>query len=962
MRNDLRTAVGDLAYLLHRSEFAGRHLGADERTQTEMLETLGVASLDALMREAIPAGIRLNEPLALSEGATEAEALAELKAIAGRNEVWRSFIGAGYYNTHIPAVIQRNVLENPGWYTAYTPYQAEIAQGRLEAALNFQQLVIDLTGLPVANASLLDEATAVAEAMAMIRRSTKSKASRFFIDATCHPQILAVMRTRAKWLGIELVVGDPDCDLDPVAVFGAHVQYPDTFGRIRDWSPLIAAVHDAQGLVSVGTDLLALMLLRSPGALGADVAIGSAQRFGVPMGFGGPHAAFMACRDEYKRAMPGRIIGVSVDAAGKPALRMALQTREQHIRREKATSNLCTSQALLANMAAFYAVYHGPRGLARIALRTNFMARLLVACVDKSAQPEGDAFFDTVVFRVRSTTDVRDRAAARRINLRYLDGERVGVSFDETTTLADVGDIAEAIGGLRPDVDRLAGSVTVEPISIPQALRRTDTVLTHPVFNRYHTETEMMRYLKRLENRDLSLVHAMIPLGSCTMKLNAAAELAPVSWPEFSALHPFAPREQARGTLQMMADLEAMLAEITGFARVSLQPNSGAQGEYAGLLAIRNFLEAKGGGARDVCLIPASAHGTNPATAQMMGLRIIVVACDERGNVDVADLGRKVAEHRDRLAALMITYPSTHGVFEEEIVQICAIVHAAGGQVYMDGANMNALVGIAKPRLLGADVCHINLHKTFCIPHGGGGPGMGPIAVAEHLATFLPAHPCWRSETLTEENGTVAAAPFGSASILPISWMYIRMMGAQGLRNATELAILNANYVAARLIPYFPVLYTGPAGRVAHECILDLRELKQTYGVTVEDVAKRLMDYGFHAPTMAFPVADTLMVEPTESESKEELDRFCDAMIAIHRELQKIKAGTWDRVDNPLKNAPHTAVEIAGEWQHCYGREEAAFPAPWLQAAKYWPPVKRIDNVAGDRHLVCTCPPIDAYV
>ena len=935
--------MNSLDDLLNKGEFAGRHLGSGEAAQREMLETLKAGSLDALVREVVPAGILLKEPLALGEAMREPEALAELSAHAVRNEVWRSFIGMGYYGTHTPAVIQRNVLENPGWYTAYTPYQAEISQGRLEGLLNFQQMVIDLTGLAVANASLLDEATAAAEAMAMIRRSAKSKAAAFFVDRAVHPQVLSVMRTRAKWLGIELVVGD---DVQPEKVFGAHLQYPDTFGRIRDFSDVIGKIHAAQGLVSMGTDLLALMLLRSPGAMGADVAIGSAQRFGVPMGFGGPHAAFMACRDEYKRSMPGRIIGVSVDAAGRPALRMALQTREQHIRRDKATSNICTAQALLANMAGFYAVYHGPGGLARIALRANFMARLLAACVE----PEEKQFFDTLVFSVPSADAVRSRASAKRMNLRYLDGSRVAVSFDELTSLQDVADVAEALSGKKADINRLLDKL---PASIPPALRRADAVLAHPVFHRYHTETEMMRYLKRLENRDLSLVHSMIPLGSCTMKLNAAAELLPVSWPRFASLHPFAPAEQVRGTLAMMRELESMLAEVTGFAGVSLQPNSGAQGEYAGLLAIRDYHAAKGQGTRDVCLIPASAHGTNPASAQMMGLRIVVVACDEHGNVDLADLERKLAEHRARLAALMITYPSTHGVFEEAIVQICEAVHAAGGQVYMDGANLNALAGLAKPAKIGADVCHINLHKTFCIPHGGGGPGMGPIAVASHLTPFLPRHPL--------EGDAVSAAPYGSALILPISWMYLRMMGAGGVRRATELAILNANYIAERLAPYFPVLYRGARGRVAHECILDLRKLRPSCGVSAEDVAKRLMDYGFHSPTLSFPVADTLMVEPTESESKEELDRFCDAMIAIHAEIEQIRAGAWDRIDNPLKNAPHTALELAGDWKHPYSREQAAFPRPWLRAAKYWPPVKRIDNAAGDRNLVCTCPPIEAY-
>jgi glycine dehydrogenase len=941
--------MSDLADLLGKDEFAGRHLGSDDAAQRQMLAALGVDSLDALVREVVPAAIRLEEPLRLGEPETELQALAELSAHAVHNEVWRSYIGMGYYGTHTPAVIQRNVMENPGWYTAYTPYQAEISQGRLEALLNFQQLVIDLTGLPVANASLLDEATAAAEAMAMIRRSSKSKATAFFVDAAVHPQVLSVMRTRAQWLGIELIAGDPQ-KLDRSTVFGAHLQYPDTYGHIRDWSQTITEVHAAQGLVSVGTDLLALMLLRSPGAMGADIAIGSAQRFGVPMGYGGPHAAFMACRDEHKRAMPGRIIGVSRDAAGRPALRMALQTREQHIRRDKATSNICTAQALLANMAGFYAVYHGPRGLARIAQRVNFMARLLASC----ARAESAEFFDSVIFQVASVDAVRARAKEKRINLRYLDGNRIGVSLDETTTLQDVADVAEVLTAQRPDIERSAHELTVEAISIPRALRRADPVLSHPVFNRFHTETEMMRYLKRLENRDLSLVHSMIPLGSCTMKLNAAAELLPLSWPKFGVLHPFAPPEQVRGTLEMLRELEAMLAEITGFARVSLQPNSGAQGEYAGLLAIRSYLAAQGEGSRDVCLIPASAHGTNPASAQMMGLRIVVVGCDKNGNVDLADLERKLAEHRTKLAVLMITYPSTHGVFEEGIGRICELVHGAGGQVYMDGANMNALAGLAKPALFGADVCHINLHKTFCIPHGGGGPGMGPIAVAPQLAPFVPAHPL-------EASRAVSAAPYGSALILLIPWMYLRMMGARGVRRATELAILNANYIAARLAPYFPVLYTGARGRVAHECILDLRKLKETGGVTAEDVAKRLMDYGFHAPTLSFPVADTLMVEPTESESKEELDRFCHAMIAIHGELEKIRSGAWSRADNPLKNAPHTALELAGDWPHAYSREQAVFPAPWLRAAKFWPPVKRIDNVAGDRNLICTCPPVEAY-
>jgi glycine dehydrogenase len=932
--------MAEFSKLLGKEEFRGRHIGPDDAAQREMLGTLGVASLDALIDQVVPKSIRLSSPLALGEPVTELHATNALSAHAMRNEIWRSFVGMGYYGTYTPAVIQRNVMENPGWYTAYTPYQAEISQGRLEGLLNFQQMVIDLTGLPVANASLLDEATAAAEAMTMIRRSAKSKAGAFFVDAGVHPQVLSVMRTRAKWLGIELVIGDSH-QLQAGKVFGAHLQYPDTHGRVTDWSALIAKLHAAEALVSVGTDLLALVLLRSPGALGADIAIGSAQRFGVPMGFGGPHAAFMACRDDFKRSMPGRIIGVSHDAAGRPALRMALQTREQHIRRDKATSNICTAQALLANMAGFYAVYHGPEGLRRIALRTNFMTRLLVASV-RGVRVATPAFFDTVMLEVPSADVVRARAEMKRINLRYIDATRIALSFDETTSLEDVAAVAEAIGGERADIGRTAEGLTTEPASIPAGLRRSDPVLTHAVFNRYHTETEMMRYLKRLENRDLSLVHSMIPLGSCTMKLNAAAELIPISWPKFAGLHPFVPTEQARGTLSMLRELEAMLAEITGFARVSLQPNSGAQGEYAGLLAIRNYV----GPSRDICLIPASAHGTNPASAALMGLRVVVVGCDSSGNVDIPDLEKKLAEHGPRVAVLMVTYPSTHGVFEEGIVRICELVHAAGAQVYMDGANMNALTGLAKPALIGADVCHINLHKTFCIPHGGGGPGMGPIAVAAHLAPHLPANPL-------EDRDAVSAAPYGSALICLISWMYIRMMGGAGLAQATKVAILNANYVAARLAAYFPVLYKGAKGRVAHECILDLRKLKDTCGVTAEDIAKRLMDYGFHSPTLSFPVADTLMVEPTESESKDELDRFCHAMILIHAELEKAPA--------LLKNAPHTALELAGEWKHAYSREQAVFPAPWLRAAKYWPPVKRIDNAAGDRQFICTCPPIEAY-
>ncbi len=920
-----------------------------------MLAALGCASVGKLVDEVMPAGIRVDRTLELPRVAEEAQALAELERLASANEPWRSFIGMGWHNCHTPAVIQRNVLENPGWYTAYTPYQAEISQGRLEALLAFQQLTIDLTGLPVANASLLDEATAAAEAMTLMRRSSAKAAEAFFLDQACHPQVIAVVRTRAKWAGIELELGDPWSGLDPARVFGCHLQYPDTYGRIRDPRELIGRVHAAKGLVSMGVDPLALLVLAPPGELGADVAIGSAQRFGVQPGYGGPHAAFMAARSEYLRAMPGRIIGVSRDAAGQTALRMALQTREQHIRREKATSNICTAQALLANIAAFYAVWHGPDGLKRIALRANFMTRLLVSALNVRA----DGFFDTVT--VAGGPRARERAQDKQVNLRWLDDGRAGVSFDETTTLADVADVAEILSGVRPEIEALAARLPSEPDSIPAALRRSGPVLAHPVFNSHHTETKMMRYLKRLENRDLSLTHAMIPLGSCTMKLNAAAELAPISWPRLAGLHPFAPAEQARGYAAMIADLEHALGEITGLPRVSFQPNSGANGEYAGLLTIRNYHAARGEGSRDVCLIPASAHGTNPASAAMAGLKVVVVACDTHGNVDVEDLKRKLDANAGRVAVLIITYPSTHGVFEVRVREICEAAHQSGAQVYMDGANLNALAGLATPARIGADVCHINLHKTFCIPHGGGGPGMGPIAVAAHLAPHLPGHPCVPGEAGRVANGTVAAAPWGSALILAIPWMYLRMMGGHGVRRATETAILHANYIAARLDAYFPVLYAGEKGRVAHECILDLRSLKDECGIVAEDVAKRLIDYGFHAPTLSFPVANTLMVEPMESESKAELDRFCEAMIAIHGEIGRVRSGEWDAADNPLKNAPHTAEELAGEWRHGYSRETAVYPVAALRAWKYWPPVKRVDNVSGDRNVVCTCPPVEAY-
>ncbi len=975
--------------LFGQDEFHARHLGPDEAQQAAMLARLGYADRASLIRDTVPASIMMDRPLALPAPATEADALAELRAIAQRNETWRSYIGAGYHGTLTPEPIRRNVLENPGWYTAYTPYQAEVAQGRLEALLNFQQMIIDLTGLPVANASLLDEATAAAEAMGVCRRASRHPSARFFVDAAVHPQVLAVIRTRATWMGIEVVVGDADTTLRAgtlgdgkhadAGFFGAYLQTPDTEGRVRDVGPAIDALHGIGAKACVGTDPLALLLMKAPGAMGtqgADIVVGSAQRFGVPMGYGGPHAAFMAARGDLLRSVPGRIIGVSKDAAGNVALRMALQTREQHIRRDKATSNICTAQALLANMAGFYAVWHGPDGLRRIALRVNALTRLLAARIAEGGgpAPRHAHYFDTLAFDTGAQTDaIVVRADAARINLRRLGPQALAVSLDETVSLRDVADLVGVFTGRDVDAEalRAAGAaLSIKPASLPDALRRTDAVLTHAVFNRHRSETEFVRYLKKLENRDLSLVHSMIALGSCTMKLNAASEMAPVTWPAFADLHPFVPPGQAAGYTEMIDQLGRWLAEITGFHSVSFQPNSGAQGEYAGLLAIRHYLASIGQGGRDVCLIPASAHGTNPATASMMGLRVVVVACDAQGNIEVGDLRAKLAAHDGKVAALMVTYPSTHGVFETSIREICELVHAAGAQVYMDGANLNAQAGLTQPGLIGADVCHMNLHKTFCIPHGGGGPGMGPIAVAEHLAPFLASDPypdathggpAAGSGGGGGGNGSVSAAPYGSALILTISWMYLRMMGGDGVRKATEVAILNANYVAARLAGAFPVLYTGANGRVAHECILDLRHIKSEYGVTAEDVAKRLIDYGFHAPTLSFPVADTLMIEPTESESKAELDRFCDAMLAIHGELQAIARGDLDRADNPLKHAPHTAAELAGDWPHAYSREQAAYPLPWLREAKFWPHVKRVDNAAGDRTLVCTCPPVSAY-
>ncbi|MCG3642347.1 MULTISPECIES: aminomethyl-transferring glycine dehydrogenase [Pseudomonas] len=940
------------------NEFIARHIGPRAADEQAMLTALGFDSLDAMTAAVIPDSIKGTSVLGSHDGQSEADALAALKAIAGKNQLFKSYIGQGYYNTHTPAPILRNLLENPAWYTAYTPYQPEISQGRLEALLNFQTLISDLTGLPIANASLLDEATAAAEAMTFCKRLSKNKASHtFFASVHCHPQTLDVLRTRAEPLGIEVVVGDERELGDVSAFFGALLQYPASNGEVFDYREVVQRFHAANALVAVAADLLALTLLTPPGEFEADVAIGSAQRFGVPLGFGGPHAAYFATRDAFKRDMPGRLVGVSIDRFGKTALRLAMQTREQHIRREKATSNICTAQVLLANIASMFAVYHGPAGLKRIAERTHALTAILAAGLKAlGVQVVGASAFDTLTLATgTATASLHGKARAQGINLRQIDAAHVGLSLDETSTQADVESLWQLLGGeqAQPDFTALAASTGS---LLPAALLRQSAILEHPVFNRYHSETELMRYLRRLADKDLALDRSMIPLGSCTMKLNAASEMIPVTWAEFGNLHPFAPAEQSQGYLQMTTELEAMLCAATGYDAVSLQPNAGSQGEYAGLLAIRAYHRSRGEGHRDICLIPSSAHGTNPATAHMAGMRVVVTACDARGNVDVEDLRAKAIEHRERLAAIMITYPSTHGVFEEAIGEICAIIHDNGGQVYIDGANMNAMVGLCAPGKFGGDVSHLNLHKTFCIPHGGGGPGVGPIGVKSHLAPFLPGH-----AQLENTQGAVCAAPFGSASILPITWMYIRMMGGAGLKRASQMAILNANYIARRLEEHYPVLYTGGNGLVAHECILDLRPLKDNSGISVDDVAKRLIDFGFHAPTMSFPVAGTLMIEPTESESKEELDRFCNAMIQIREEIRAVEDGSLDKDDNPLKNAPHTAAELVGEWTHGYSREQAVYPLASLVEGKYWPPVGRVDNVFGDRNLVCACPSIESY-
>jgi len=934
-----------------------------------MLEVLGCASIDDLLAEVVPPGIRSATPPQIGAPLSEPQLASKLREIASENQIFRSYIGMGYHDTVTPPVILRNILENPGWYTQYTPYQAEISQGRLEALLNFQTVVIDLTGLPVANASLLDEGTAAAEAMSLFLDDADEGQTTFFLDSGCHPQTIAVLQTRALPLGIRVVVGAPEeLPLDG-SVFGALLAYPASDGALRDPAPLIESLHEAGGRVALVSDPMALVLLRSPGELGADAAVGSMQRFGVPMGFGGPHAAFLAVRDELKRNLPGRLIGVSRDRDGHPALRMALQTREQHIRREKATSNICTAQVLLAVMASMYAVYHGPEGLRRIADRIHALTRTLARGVRAMGHDLlADTTFDTL--RIQPTSpdsgEVLRRALDARINLRDFGDGTLGITLDEAVEVEELEQLLALfapVGSAPPTLDTLMALDGAEGgvPAIPAPLRRNTPFLEHPVFHRYRSETEMLRYIHRLESRDLSLRDSMIPLGSCTMKLNATAEMAPVSWPEFSRIHPFAPPEQVRGYARIVQDLERWLAEITGLPAVSLQPNSGAQGEYAGLLVIRAYHEARGESHRTVCLIPSSAHGTNPASAVMAGMRVVVVRCDDEGNVDLAELREKAETHAEQLAALMITYPSTHGVFEEEIREICRTVHERGGLVYLDGANLNAQVGLCRPGEYGADICHINLHKTFAIPHGGGGPGMGPVCATAELAPFLPGHPVVPVGG-SAAIGPVSAAPWGSGSILLISWSYIALLGSDGIRQASEGAILSANYMAERLASHYDVLFRGSRGRVAHEFILDLRPLRKSSGVTEEDVAKRLMDYGFHAPTMSWPVPGTIMVEPTESESLAELDRFCAAMIGIREEIRRVEMGLLDRTDNPLKNAPHTAASvIRDDWSHSYSREEAAFPAPWTRQYKFWPSVRRVDNAFGDRNLVCACPPIEAY-
>lgn len=960
----LSTQVG-IAGLTQTVGFAERHIGPNAEELQAMLGSLRLGSLEDLANKAVPAAIRLQSPLNLKPAATESQALGILRAIADQNQVFRSYIGLGYSGCITPPVIQRNILENPGWYTQYTPYQAEIAQGRLEALLNYQTMVTDLTGLEIANASLLDEGTAAAEAMTMCFNLSKKKdAKTFFVSQSCHPQTIAVIQTRAVPLEIEVVVGNHQTHEFNASTFGALLQYPATDGTVHDYRAFIENAHANGALVTVAADLLSLTLLTPPGEFGADIAVGSTQRFGVPFGYGGPHAAYFATKDAFKRQIPGRIVGVSHDAQGNTALRLALQTREQHIRRDKATSNICTAQVLLAVMASMYAVYHGSTGLKQIAKRTHELTVLLAAGLGRLGYAvKTECFFDTIQVELGALTlgELERRSQSHRINFRPVDSQTIGVSLDETVSVQDMWDVLTVFAGDTALDFTLESLIEALPSGYEAPFARTSAYLTHPVFNQYHSETELLRYIQRLQSKDLSLTHSMIPLGSCTMKLNATAEMIPVTWPEFGQIHPFAPMSQTQGYQVLFQQLEQMLAEITGFDGISLQPNAGSQGEYAGLLVIRSYHENRGDHHRTICLIPDSAHGTNPASAVMAGMKVVVVGCDEDGNIDIADLKAKAEAHREDLAALMVTYPSTHGVFEEGIRDICDIIHANGGQVYMDGANMNAQVGLCRPADFGADVCHLNLHKTFCIPHGGGGPGMGPIGVKSHLIPFLPNHPL-TSVGGEQSLGPVSAAPWGSASILPISWMYIVMMGADGLTDATKVAILNANYMAHRLDPYYPVLFKGTSGLVAHECILDLRHLKKSAGIEVEDIAKRLIDYGFHAPTVSWPVPGTIMIEPTESESKAEMDRFCEAMIAIRAEIAEIEAGQADAHDNPLKFAPHTAaVATADDWSHAYSRQKAAFPADWTRESKFWPAVGRIDNAYGDRNLVCSCLSIDAY-
>jgi glycine dehydrogenase len=948
----------EMSQLEFTDSFIHRHIGPRPEDGKKMLETLGFANMDELIKKAIPSSIETAEPLNIGEPQSEYEVLRQLRELAGKNQIFRSYLGMGYHDCITPPVIQRNILENPGWYSQYTPYQAEISQGRLEALLNFQTMVADLTGFEIANASLLDEGTAAAEAMSMSRGLCRTGANAFFVSEECHPQTLAVVKTRAQALGIEIILGNHE-DFDfKLPVFGALLQYPAGEGRIYDYADFVQRAHQAGALVAVAVDLLALTLLRPPGEFGADIAVGNSQRFGVPLGYGGPHAAFFATKEAYKRQMPGRIVGVSRDTRGKTALRLALQTREQHIRRDKATSNICTAQVLLGVIAGMFAVYHGPEGLRKIARRIRFMTGVLKEGLLRLGFVAGpDHFFDTL--RVETETAVSntifDMAKKRKINLRRLGAEAIGISLNETVEGKDLEDLLEVFASSKGKSLFKGLPMGIDLPEYPLSLARESSFLTHPVFHRYRSETEFLRYMHRLESRDLALNTSMIPLGSCTMKLNATTEMLPITWPEFNGIHPFAPPEQAEGYRVLITQLQGWLANITGLPGVSVQPNAGSQGEYSGLLIIRKYHEKQGEGHRNVCLIPQSAHGTNPASAAMAGLRVVVVACDKEGNIDLNDLQTKAVQYKNELAALMITYPSTHGVFEESIGQICDCIHANGGQVYMDGANMNAQVGLCRPAEIGADVCHLNLHKTFCIPHGGGGPGVGPIAVAKHLMDYLPGHPVIATGGV-EGIGAVSSGPWGSAGILPIAWTYIRLMGSQGLKEATQYAILNANYIAHKLNPFFPVLYKGAHGFVAHECIVDLRSFRNSAGIEVEDVAKRLMDYGFHAPTISFPVPGTMMIEPTESESLEELDRFCDAMVSIRKEIASIEEGKADSQDNLLKNAPHTVeVLMANDWPHPYSREEAAFPAPWTRSYKMWPSVGRIDGVYGDRNLVCSC-------